>query len=134
MSNLAGTTYGFGAPTGYPGSALPWGFSPQVGQAFGGQGIGGYGAGQPLQQIQQLLQILPVQIQQLQALQQQQLQYLHQLIQIVPAQLQQLQQLIQIIPQQIHQQAQPFGQAAQNPFGLGFLPQSVGSQVTGHVM
>jgi hypothetical protein len=117
MSNLAGTTYGFGAPTGYPGSALPWGFSPQVGQAFGGQGIGGYGAGQPLQQIQQLLQILPVQIQQLQALQ-----------------LQQLQQLIQIIPQQIHQQAQPFGQAAQNPFGLGFLPQSVGSQVTGHVM
>jgi hypothetical protein len=134
--HLAGTTFGFGTPVGYPGSAATWGFSPSQPylQPYAGQPISGYGAGQPWQQIQQLLQILPAQVQQLQALQQQQLQYLQQLIQIVPAQLQQLQQLIQIIPQQFQQQSQPFGQAIQNPFALGFLPQPFSSQGSGHVM
>lgn len=133
----------------FAGSTFGTGFSPQVGQPFGAaqpfasqpspyqnpyasQGIGGFGigAGQP---VLQLLQIVPQQLQQVQALQQLQVQYLQQLLQIVPAQLQQLQQLVQIIPQQL-QQSQPFGQAVQNPFGLGFLPQTFTSQGAGHVM
>ena len=148
MNQFAGSTFGIGSPTAYPGS-LPWGFSPQGGQPFGAQpfapqpypyqnpyasqGIGGFGigAGHP---VQQLLQIIPQQLQQVQALQQLQVQYLQQLLQIVPAQLQQIQQLVQIIPQQLQQQTQPFGQAIQNPFGLGFLPQTFSSQGAGHVM
>jgi hypothetical protein len=122
MNQSAGTTFGFGAPIGYPGSTLPWAFSPQQGQLFGGQPFG-----------QSLIQGLPQQLQQLQALQQLQIQYLQQLLHIVPQQLQQLQQLIQIIPQQL-QQTQPFGQSIQSPFALGYLPQTFSSQGAGHVM
>src|SRR6266498_2402664 len=113
MGQFAGTAFGIGTPTIYPGAQNPWSFSPYASQAFGGQlsspSIGGsyggspYGIGavSPLQQIAQLLQIVPQQLQQVQLLQQQQLAYLQQLLQLVPAQLQQLQQLIQVVPQQL---------------------------------
>ncbi len=122
MNQLAGTTFGFGAPIAYPGSTLPWAFSPQPGQPFGGQPFA-----------PPYLHALPQQLQQLQAIQQLQVQYLQQLLHIVPAQLQQLQQVIQIIAHQL-QQTQPGGQPLQSPFGLGYLPQPFSAQGAGHVM
>jgi hypothetical protein len=134
MNQLAGSTFGFGAPIGYPGST-PWAFSPQIGQPFGGQPF----AHQPFggqSFATSYLQALPQQLQQLQALQQLQVQYLQQLLQIVPAQ---LQQLVQIIPHQLQQaqpfgQSVPFGQSFQSPIGLGYLPQPFSSQGAQHVM
>ncbi|SRR6266516_8197022 len=149
MGQFAGTAFGIGSPTIYPGAQNPWGFSPYASQAFGSQlfnpsiGVGygaspyGIGAVSPQQQIAQLLQIVPQQLQQVQLLQQQQLVLLQQLLQLVPAQLQQLQQLIQVVPQQIQQlqqQHQPFGAGLSSPLGFGLVPQAFGGQATGHVM
>ena len=149
MGHIAGTTFGIGTPTPFPGQGTSWGVSPYAGQGFGaqpfpsqpylqpfsnqiaGQGIG---AGQPLPQILQCLQIVPQQLQQLQVLQQQQLLQLQQLLQVVPAQLQQLQQLIQFVPQQVQylQQQQPFGSAISGGFGL--VPQAFAGQGASYVM
>ena len=148
MGPFAGTSFGIGTPSNYPGAQSPWGFSPYTSQPFGlstpfqsgGLGGGPFGISsqhQPLQQIAQLLQIVPQQLQQLHVLQQQQLQYLQQLLQVVPAQLQQLQQLqqlIQSVPQQIQQlqqQAQPFGAGIG---GFGLVPSPFAGQSAGHVM
>jgi len=120
MNQLAGTTFGIGSPTTYPGAQTAWGFSPFAGQGFGVQ---------PLQQILQVLQIVPQQLQQLQVLQQQQLVYLQQLLQSVPVQLQQLQHLIQVVPQQVQylqQQGHPFGLGIGGPVGFGIAPQAIG--------
>jgi hypothetical protein len=146
MGHLAGTTFGIGTPTTFPGSASPWGFSPYTGQApgtqpflqqqqqygqpFSNQSIAGFGIGaaQPLQQILQVLQIVPQQLQQLHVLQQQQLIQLQQLLQLIPAQLQQLQQLIQIAPHQA------LGSAISNPVGFGLVPQTFAGQGANYVM
>jgi ABC-type transporter Mla subunit MlaD len=126
MGQFAGTAFGIGTPTIYPGPQNPWSVSPYSGQGFGAQAIS--------QQIAQLLQIVPQQLQQVQLLQQQQFVLLQQLLHIVPAQLQQLQQLIQVAPQQVQQfqQQQPFG-AGLSPLGFGLAPQAFGGQ-TSHVM
>jgi hypothetical protein len=144
MGQLAGTTFGIGTPTAFPGSATPWGFSPyagptpgtqpfpqqQYGQPFANQSIAGFGTGaaQPLQQILQFLQVVPQQLQQLHALQQQQLLQLHQLLQVIPAQLHQLQQLIQIAPHQA------WGSAISSPAGFGLGPQTFAGQGASYVM
>ena len=131
MSQFAGNTFGFGAPTIYPMPQNLWGFSPYTAQ---GQGLGtqasaqqpyGIGTPPPLQQITQLLQVVPQQLQQVQLLQQQQLSHLQQLLQLLPAQLQQLQQLIQVLPQQVQQLQQPwqpFGAGISSPLGFGLVP------------
>lgn len=125
MSQFAGTAYGIGTPTIYPGAQNPWGFSPYIGQAFGAQ--------TPSQQILQLLQVMPQQLQQVQLLQQQQTALLQQLIHFVPAQLQQLQQLIQVVPHQIQQLQQPyqaFGAGLSSPLGFGAVPHAFGGQTS----
>jgi hypothetical protein len=127
MSQFAGTAFGIGTPTIYPGAQNPWSVSPYTSQGFGAQTAS--------QQIAQLLQIVPQQLQQVQLLQQQQFVLLQQLLHIVPAQLQQLQQLIQVVPnqiQQLQQQYQPYG-AGLSPLGFGLVPQTFGGQ-TSHVM
>ena len=134
MGQVAGTTFGIGAPANYyPG--VSYAGLGGYGQPYSSQGIGGYGIGfAPLsQQVVQLLQIVPQQLQHVQFLQQQQLMQLQQLLQIVPAQLQQLQQLIQVVPQQVQQlqqQWQPFGQSASGPIGFGLTPQPFGGQTS----
>jgi len=128
MSQFAGTAFGIGTPTIYPGAQNPWSFSPYAGQPFA--------AAAPSQQIAQLLHVVPQQLQQVQILQQQQLALLTQLLQVVPAQLQQLQQLIQVVPyqvQQAQQPYQPFGAGISGPLGFGLVPQAFGGQ-TSHVM
>jgi len=142
MGPFAGTSFGIGTPSIYPGAQSPWGSLPYGSQlsspfqtaGFGGGSLGIGGQQQPLQQVAQLLQILPQQLQQLHLLHQQQLQYLHQLLQVVPAQLQQLHQLIQLIPQQIQQfqqQGQPFGAGIG---GFGLVPSPFAGQASGPVM
>lgn len=125
MSQFAGTAFGIGTPTIYPGAQNPWGVSPYIGQAFGAQ--------TPSQQIVQLLHVVPQQLQQVQLLQQQQLALLTQLLHILPAQLQQLQQLIQVVPYQVpqgQQPYQPFGAALSSPLGFGLVPQAFGGQTS----
>lgn len=151
MTQVAGTTFGFGSPTSYSPPSAFWGSSPFPTQGLGfqpltpqpyiqpltGQSLAGYGvhAGQPLQQILQLLQVVPQQLQQLQLLQQQQSHQLQWLLQILPAQLQQLHQLIQAVPHHVQQlQQQPFGTAGAGQLGFGLMPQVFGGQTTGHVM
>jgi len=134
MGQFAGTSFGIGTPSIYPGYQNPWGFSPFTSQGFGAGPFGIGSSQQPWQQVAQLLQIVPQQLQQLQALQQQQLQYIHQLLQLVPAQLQQLQQLIQFVPHQIQQlqhQTQPFSAGIG---GFGLVPSPFAGQSPGQVM
>lgn len=136
---MGGALQGFGTPSVYPTSQLPWGFAQQSGQ-FGGQ----FGSQVP-QQLQQL-QAAIHQLQHSEYVQQQQIQ---QLLQIVPQQLHQIQQLIQLLAQQhVYQQQhayqQPFSpspwpgaQSFSTPGFGGTQPQMFGGQAgfgQGYVM